>query len=77
MRGLRGVVVTNLAAESLAKEHLQQGDLIFAVNNSRISGASEFFLHLAASAAVQDTNLHLQRDGKTLRVAVPALPRRE
>lgn len=77
MRGLRGVVVTNLAVESLANEHLQQGDLIFAVNNSRISGAGEFFLHLAASAAVQDTNLHLLRDGKTLRLTVPALPRRE
>jgi serine protease Do len=77
MSGLRGVVVTGIAADSLATGLLQPGDLIIAVNNSRISGASEFFLHLAASAAVQDTTLHLLRDGKTLRATVPAMPRRE
>ena len=77
MRGLRGVVVTGLAAESLPSGLLQPGDLIIAVNNSRISGASEFFIHLAASAAVQETTLHFLRDGKTLRATVPALPRKE
>ena len=77
MRGFRGVVVTGIAADGLATGLLQAGDLIIAVNNSRISGASEFFLHLAASAAVQDTTLHLLRDGKTLRATVPAMPRRE
>jgi Do/DeqQ family serine protease len=77
MRGLRGVVVTAVAANGLAADQIQAGDLIIGVNNSRISGASEFFLHLAASAAVQDTTLHLVREGKSLRVTVPALPRRE
>ncbi|MDP3851148.1 MAG: trypsin-like peptidase domain-containing protein [Luteolibacter sp.] len=77
MRGYRGVVITGLAATGLAANLLQAGDLIVAVNNSRINGASEFFLHLAASAAVQDTALLILREGKTLRVIVPALPRRE
>jgi Do/DeqQ family serine protease len=77
MRGFRGVVVTGLAANSLAAGQVQTGDLILAVNNARISGASEFFLHLAASAAVQDTSLIMIREGKSLRVTLPALPRRE
>ncbi len=77
MRGFRGVVVTGLASTGLAASLLQAGDLIVAVNNTRINGASEFFLYLAASAAVQDTALHLIREGKSLRVSLPALPRRK
>ena len=77
MRGFRGVVVTGLAENALAGDLLKVGDLILAVNNSRISGAMEFFQNLAASAAVQDTTLFIIRDGKTQRVNLPALPRQE
>ncbi len=77
MRGFRGVVVTGLAENALATDRIQPGDLIIAVNNSRISGAREFFLHLAASAAVQDTTLLVIREGKTVRLSLPALPRRD
>lgn len=77
MRGFRGVVVTGLTDNGLAAGQLQTGDLIVAVNNARITGASEFFLHLAASAAVQDTALILIREGKSMRVTLPALPHRE
>ncbi len=77
MRGYRGVVVTALGENALAGDLVKRGDLIIAVNNSRISSATEFFLHLAASAAVQDTTLHVIRDGKTQRVSLPALPREE
>jgi S1-C subfamily serine protease len=77
MRGLRGVVVTTISNNGLAAGKLQAGDLIIAVQNARISGASEFFLHLAASAAVQETAIHLMRDGHPLRVTIPAIPRRE
>jgi serine protease Do len=77
LRGFRGVVVTGLTENALAQDKVVAGDLIIAVNNSRISGAREFFLHLASSAAVQDTGLVLIRDGKTMRVTLPALPRRE
>jgi Do/DeqQ family serine protease len=77
MRGFRGVVVTVLADEGLAAKLLQPGDLIVAVNNTRIAGATEFFRHLAASAAVQDTALLVVREGQSTRVILPALPRRE
>ena len=77
MRGFRGVVVTGLAENALATNQVRTGDLIIAVNNARITGASEFFLHLASSAAVQDTNLVVIREGKSIRVTLPALPRKE
>lgn len=75
LRGFRGVIVTGVAENGLAADQIHPGDLIFAVNNTRIGGAGEFFLHLAASAAVQDTSLHLVRDGQVVRVNVPAVPR--
>ncbi len=77
LRGFRGVVVTGLTDASLAVNLLKPGDLIVAVNNTRISGASEFFLNLAASAAVQSTTLHLIRDGQVVMVNVPAVPRQQ
>lgn len=77
MRGFRGVAVTGLIDNSLSSEKIQPGDLIVAVNNSRISGANEFFLHLAASAAVQDTSLHLIRDGQVMRINLPPVPRKQ
>ncbi len=77
MQGLRGVIVTGTTPNGLAASQLKTGDLIMAVNNSRISGANEFFLNLAASAAVQDTTLHIIRAGKMIRVTVPAIPRKE
>jgi S1-C subfamily serine protease len=54
---------------------LQLGDLIIAVQNSPINSAGEFFLHLAASAAVQETTLQVLRDGQAMSVTIPALPR--
>ena len=75
MRGFRGVVVTRVMENALADSKVAPGDLIVAVNQSRVSGATEFFLHLAASAAVQDTTLILIRGGKSMLVTLPALPR--
>ena len=77
LQGFRGVVVTGLTNTGLAAGLVQAGDLILAVNNARISGANEFFLQLAASAAVQETTLQLIRDGQALRVTLPVLPRPE
>jgi serine protease Do len=77
MQGFHGVVVTGLTDNGLAVGKVQPGDLIIAVNNGRISGAREFFLYLASSAAVQDTSLVIIRDGKSIRVTLPALPRKE
>ncbi len=77
LRGYRGVVVTAVAEGGLAATQVRVGDLVVGVNNSRVSGASEFFLHLAASAAVQDTSLQVLREGQVLRLSLPALPRQE
>jgi serine protease Do len=77
MRGLRGVVVTSISSTGPASGKLHPGDLIIAVQNSPINSAGEFFLHLAASAAVQETAIHLLRDGQSMRVTIPALPDRE
>ena len=76
-RGFRGVLVTGLTDKSLAAEQLKAGDLILAVNNSPLNNASEFFLYLAASAAVQDTTLQLVRSGQVVRVNLPALTRQQ
>ena len=76
-RGFRGVLVTGLADGGLAAEQIKAGDLILAVNNSPITSASEFFLYLAASAAVQDTALQLVRGGQVIRINLPAMTRQE
>ena len=73
LRGYRGAVVTHVTAKSLADGRVEPGDLIIAVNQAQIADASEFLLHLAASAAVQATSLQILRDGKQLRVNLPAL----
>ncbi len=77
MRGYSGVVVTGLVEHALAGDLVKPGDLIIALNNSKIASATEFYSNLAASAAVQDTTLSLYREGKLQRVNLPALPRQE
>ena len=75
MQGIRGVVVTVVDQQGLAADLVKAGDLIFAVDRARIDTAAEFSLHLAASAAVKMTGLLLVRDGVTINVNLPALPR--
>jgi len=77
MRGIRGVVVTKLTPNALAADKVKPGDLILGVNSARIGSANEFFLHLAASAAVQATTLQVIREGQEIRLDLPALPRQE
>lgn len=73
--GYQGAVVTGVAETGLAKSLVKPGDVIFNVNNTRIANANEFTLMLAASAAVTDTILSVIRDGRIIRVVLPALPR--
>ena len=73
LRGYRGVVVTRVSENGLAVEQVKSGDLIIAVNQSRVNEANEFLLQLTASAGVQDTSLHMMRDGQRLVVTLPAL----
>lgn len=77
LRGFRGAVVTQVAAQSLAEGKVEPGDLILAVNQAPIADANEFFLHVAASAAVQATSLQILRGGRQLRVKLPALAKEE
>jgi serine protease Do len=77
LRGFRGVVVVAVAPEGLAAERIVPGDLILYVNESGLSNSNDFYLYLSASAAVQATSLHLLRDGQSLRVDLPVLPRKE
>jgi Do/DeqQ family serine protease len=76
LHGYRGVVVTGVADAGAAAGRLRVGDLIIAVNNARITGVSEFFLRLAASAAAGNTDLYLIRDEQALKISLPALPPR-
>lgn len=69
--GSAGVLVTRILATGKAIGILQPGDLIISLNNSRISGSNEFYLHLVASAAVQSTSLTILRGGKPLRLNLP------
>lgn len=70
--GYTGVLVTGLLPEGKAAGILQPGDLIISLNNSRISSTNDFYLHLAASAAMQATNLSVLRAGSPLRLSLPA-----
>lgn len=73
LRGFRGVVVTRIAEDGLAEGLLQPADLILAVNHAQVDSAVDFYVNLAASAAVQPTNLHLLRNGARLQVNLPPL----
>lgn len=76
-QGFAGVVVTGVTEAGLGKSKVVPGDLIITVNNSRIQDSRQFSLILGASAAVQDTSLDIFRNGKVVRVFIPALPRKE
>ena len=75
LRGFRGVVVTRVIPNALAEPKVQAGDLVVAVNQSPVLSAQEFYRALSASAAVQQTSLHLIRGKQALRVDLAPLPR--
>jgi serine protease Do len=69
--GNTGVLVTGVLSTGSAAGILQPGDLIVGLNDYRISGSNEFYLHLVASAAVQSTGLSILRSGKPFRAKLP------
>ncbi|WP_411826747.1 trypsin-like peptidase domain-containing protein [Luteolibacter sp. AS25] len=69
--GYRGVVVQKILSDGKAAGILEIGDLIIALNNSQLNSSAEFYLHLAASAAVQATSLQIVREGEPLRLNLP------
>jgi serine protease Do len=72
VQGFQGVFVVETLPDGVAQDVLFPGDLIIAMNNLAISDSKEFYMHLAASAAVQVTSFHLIRNGQPMRVNIPA-----
>lgn len=71
-----GVVVSKVEEGSLAaKEGILRGDFILEINGSRIRNAEDFYLRLVATAAVQETDLHVFRGNKKARLKLPKVPR--
>ncbi len=71
LRNFRGAVVTEVASGSLAEGILAPGDLIVSVNGTQIKNANELYVHLAASASTQSTDLQIIRRGRSLAVVLP------
>ncbi len=72
-RGFGGVVTTIITPNTLSSGLIQPGDLIIALNNAQITNSNEFYLQLAASVPMQETIIHLIREGQPLRVVLPKL----
>ncbi|MFT4175372.1 MAG: trypsin-like peptidase domain-containing protein [Luteolibacter sp.] len=71
----QGVIVKNVLATGIAAGKLQLDDVILRINNAPIHSTREFYLSLAASAAVQDTSLVVSREGREVPITLPAVPR--
>lgn len=69
--GYRGVVVTRVLPTGEAFGIIEPGDIVIGLNNSQITDANQFYLHLAASASVQSTSINIIREDKALRVNLP------
>ncbi|MES2996227.1 MAG: trypsin-like peptidase domain-containing protein [Verrucomicrobiota bacterium] len=74
LRGFRGVVVTSVSEKGAAAASLKAGDLVIAVNGTRISGVRDFLIYFSASVSSQETNVFLLRDGRTQRATLPPMP---
>ncbi len=72
-RGFGGVVVTMVTPNTLAGDLIMPGDLIIALNNAQISNSNEFYVQLATSVPLQETIIHLIREGQPQRVMLPKL----
>ncbi|MES2982363.1 MAG: trypsin-like peptidase domain-containing protein [Verrucomicrobiota bacterium] len=72
-RGFGGVVATMIAPNTLASGLILPDDLVIAVNNSQINNSNEFYTQLAASIPLQETIIHLIREGQPQRVILPKL----
>lgn len=69
-----GLVVEEVAKDSLADGHLQPGDRIVGLNGALVTDAADFGRQLAASVVAQSTALQIVRGGVTGRVTLPPLP---
>jgi serine protease Do len=72
-RGFGGVVATAIMPNALASNIVKTGDLIISINNTQINDVTEFYTQVANSVTIQETVIHLIRDGKPIRVILPKL----
>ena len=71
LRGYRGVVVTKILSAAQADGILRPGDLITGLNNTPITSSNQFYLNLAASAAIQVTTVTIVRGNSQDHVSIP------
>ena len=71
IRGFNGIVITEVKPNSPAANRILPGDLIFGINERRISESSTFLRELASSLPSRQTTLHVARDGNMLRIDFP------
>jgi len=68
--GARGIVISKVNLESKLKGQLLIGDHILAINGRPIQNSSDFLSRLAASAAVQDTEILIKRGNLSFRITI-------
>ncbi|MGJ8726147.1 MAG: trypsin-like peptidase domain-containing protein [Roseibacillus sp.] len=77
MRGAEGVLVAEVLEQSAGdRVGVKVGDLILQVNGRRVTESNDLLARLAASAAVQKTELVLKRGSEILEVTLPQVMER-
>lgn len=76
MRGLQGVVVTNLLPQGQAAKILTQDDVIVGLNGQKIRSRDEFYHNIAATAALKDMELRIIRSGMQTELTLPRVEMR-
>ena len=71
--GLSGAIVSKMNDTSILHDQLMINDVIYAINGNLIRNSELFLSDLANSAAVQNTQLMILRDGKSLIIKVPTV----
>lgn len=73
-QNLTGVIVTQIQPDSVADAlGLKVGDEAVGIDGTPVTHEVDFYLRLAASAAVQPAELVVRRNGKLFRITIPAL----
>ncbi|MBT8038134.1 MAG: trypsin-like peptidase domain-containing protein [Verrucomicrobiae bacterium] len=69
-QGVDGVIISKISRQSQLLGKLRIGDVIRAINSRRAQSADDFLTRLAASAAVQDTELLVKRGELSFRITL-------
>ena len=71
--GVKGVIIERILTTSKLRGKLVVGDNIRALNGKQIENEADFNARLAASAAVQNTELEIRRGSQTVRLLLSAV----